>query len=56
MLNHIDHTRDEGLKVRVVDVDSALAVSWQVEHDYFFAAFPEAVEEGEEVVSCWVDG
>ncbi len=59
MLNHIDYTRDKGLEVRIVHADATLAVPWQIEHDYFFAAFLEAVEKRQEVVSClcvWVGG
>lgn len=52
MLNYVNHTRDEGLKVWVIDVDAAFAMPWEVEHDYFAAAFPEAIEEGKEVVAC----
>ena len=52
MLDHVYHTGDEGLKVWVVYVDAALAMPGEIEHNYFSAAFSEAVEEGEEVVAC----
>lgn len=52
VLNHVNNTGDESLEVWVVDVDATLAMPWEIEHDYFSAAFSEAVEEGEEVVAC----